>query len=113
MLASDFRLKKTSDFNRVKEKGKLYQSENFGVTVLEKDKDEPSRFGFVISTKISKLAAHRNRIKRAFGEAVRQNFKKISKGYDMVFLAKTTMEKKTTDEIMKQVKDFIDGLNNQ
>lgn len=110
MLASDFRLKKDSDFKRVKEHGKLIQFQDFGVNILEKDKSEDSRFGFIISTKISKLAAHRNRIKRALAEAVRQNFKKVSKGYDMIFLVKTTMEKKTTEEIMSQVKKFIEEI---
>lgn len=109
MLASKNRINKGPEFDRVKEEGKLYQSDDFGVAVLEKDGGEESRFGFVVSTKISKMAVHRNRVKRALREAIRQNLKYIPKGYDMVFLTKKSIMEKSTDQIMKQVESFLES----
>jgi ribonuclease P protein component len=107
MLASSNRLKSGKDFDKVKENGKLFQSASFGVSVSNRGDKEPSRFGFVVSTKISKLASQRSRIKRALRESVRYNLKHIGKGYDMIFLTKKSIGKKFTDEIMKEVDLFV------
>lgn len=107
MLASKYRISKEEDFEKVKREGKIYQSENFGAAVLEKEEDEASRFGFVTSTKVSSLAVQRNRVKRALNEAVRQNLNIIGKGYEIVFLTKKSIAKKTTEEIMREVKTLI------
>lgn len=107
MLASIYRLKGKKNFDKIKEQGKLYQQDSFGVCVLEKDKAEVSRFGFIISKKISKLAVNRNRVKRAMHEAIRQNLGKIRKGYDVLFLTKKNIADRSTEEIMSEVKEFI------
>ncbi len=109
MLASINRLAQYRDVKAVKKKGKLYQHKMFGVMVLRKDEDEISRFTFVVSKKVSTLAVQRNRIKRAMTEAVRHHLDVVGKGYDMIFLAKASSEKKSTDEIMRDVKTFILG----
>ena len=107
MLASKFSLKGEENFERVKNEGKLYQTPNFGVSVLKKDDESTSRFGFVISKKVDKLAVNRNRVKRAMSESVRRNMKDIDKGYDMVFLAKKSLMRESTDSIMKKVQKWI------
>lgn len=107
MLAVINRLKGKENFDRVKTEGKLYQKENFGASVLKRDDDGPSRFGFVVSTKVSGQATQRNRIKRALKEAVRYNLDKVGKGYDIVFLAKQSIARKITDEIMREVSVFL------
>ena len=76
---------------------------NFGVVFLEQLGQEHPHFSFIVSTKISKLANQRNRIKRALVEAVRQSLQKIPVNYDYVFLAKREIARKSTDEIMKEV----------
>ena len=107
MLASKFRLSKKKDIERVKNEGTLYQKDFFGAVVLEKQKGKDSRFAFVVSTKISKHAFQRNRIKRALREATRHHLYIIGKGYDILFLPKTNIVRKSTDEIMREVKLFI------
>ena len=107
MLASKHRLSKEEDFEKVKREGQVYQSVSFGASVLRKKPNKDSRFAFVVSTKISKLAAQRNRIKRALREAARHNLHIIGKGYDIVFLPKTNIARKSTEEIMREVKLFI------
>jgi len=107
MLASKYRLSKNSDIEKVKKEGVLFKRKLFGVIVLEKEKNEVSRFGFIVSTKISKQAFQRNRIKRALREAVRHNLIIVGKGYDVLFLPKTIITRILTDEIMREVKRFI------
>jgi len=107
MLPSPNRLKGKKNFDKVKKEGRVFQSANFGVAVLKRGDKNPSRFGFIISTKISKAAVHRNRVLRALREAIRQNLKFFPLGYDLVFLTKKSILTNTTDEIMKQVESFV------
>lgn len=111
MLANRNRLLKEVDFKRIREKGKLYQSDNFGVSVLFRKDKKPPRFGFVVSTKVSKRATQRNRIKRALSEAVRQNVTRMKSGYDVIFLPKKSIETMSIENIMAETKKFIFDSN--
>jgi ribonuclease P protein component len=107
MLAREHTLTGQKNFDKVKKDGKVYQCKDFAVAVINTSKEDLSRFGFVISTKMSKLAVQRNRIKRAMSEAVRYNLKDVAKGYDVIFLVKKSIMNKSTEEIMRQVKEFL------
>lgn len=109
MLASIYTLKGTKNYDRVRNEGKVYQSKNFGVSLFFRNDDLNSKFGFVVSTKISKNATQRNRIKRALNESVRYSLYIIKNGYDVVYLAKSSIAKLSTDEIMAENKEFISG----
>lgn len=102
MLASTNRLP-AKEIDIVKRDGKLFQRKFFGICVINRSDISPSRFGFVVSTKISKFATIRNRIKRALRESVRYSLVNLNPGYDVVFLAKTVLTKVSTDEIMQEV----------
>ena len=88
MLAKKHRLTGRSVLEEVKKEGSLYQADSFGILVRKGVEIRPSRFAFIVSTKISKTAVDRNKVKRRLREAVKQNIEKIVKGYDVVFLAK-------------------------
>jgi ribonuclease P protein component len=45
-----------------------------------------SRFGFIVSNKVSKKATKRNLVKRRINEIIRLNFKKIKIGFDIVII---------------------------
>lgn len=111
-LARQYRIKGEKNIEEVKKKGQLFQSDNFGVCVRkdEENESESPKFAFIISKKISRLAVHRNRIKRALSEAVRNNLFLVPKGYNFVFLTKKALEKKTTDEIKREVEIFFRNL---
>lgn len=108
MLASQYRLKKKSSFYEVEEEGDIYQSDSFGLAYLDKKDDNNTLFGFVVSTKISKNAVVRNKIKRSFHEAVRMNYSYVKPGYYVVFLAKQSAAKKSTSDLMAEVKDALE-----
>lgn len=107
MLASKYCLKKYKDFTRIAKKGKIFQSDSFGLSFFKREDDEMSLFGFIVSNKISNESTLRNRVKRAMKEAVRFGLPGIKPGFDVVFLAKQKILKKTTEEIMREVKEAL------
>lgn len=107
MLASYFRLKGQNNFERVKRKGNYIQRPFYGVCVYNRDDMACPRFGVVISTKISRLATQRNRIKRAMEETIRYNIRHVPSGIDVVFLVKPEIASKSSDEIMKDMERFL------
>jgi ribonuclease P protein component len=104
MLAKKFKLTGSKDYARVQESGKVFQSDSFGIAYLGRGDSNPSRFGFIVSTKIAKEAVDRNRCKRAMSEAVRIDSINLLPGYDVVFLAKTNISRVSTSDIMKEVR---------
>jgi ribonuclease P protein component len=113
MLASKYRLKSKVNFVRAEIDGKLIQSMSFGVEIFDRKDGEPSRFGFIISTRISKKAVIRNKIKRTMSDELRKNIDKIKEGFDVVFLVKPSIvrltkdQKLDTDVIIKETNEFI------
>ena len=104
MLAKKFRLKGAKNFARIQKEGKVFQSANFGIAYIKRGDANPSCFGFIVSTKIAKDAVDRNRFKRAMSEAVRIASIDLNPGFDAVFLAKTSITRVPTSEVMKEVR---------
>jgi ribonuclease P protein component len=104
MLAKKFRLTGTEDFERIQNNGKVYKSTNFGIAYIKRKDEGLSRFGFIVSTKIAKDAVDRNRFKRAMSEAVRINSINLINGFDVVFLARVSIARVSTADIMKEVR---------
>lgn len=109
-LPSENRILGSKRVEEVLATGRVIQGNDFGLVFLKRGDEGPSKFAFVISAKISKLAVHRNRIKRSLGEGVRRILREIPKGYDFVFLTKKAIGRKTTEEIMESVRSFFSQL---
>lgn len=107
MLASKNRLKKKVNFARIEIDGDMHQSKSFGMGVYNRNDNEPSCFGFIISTKISKKAVIRNKIKRTMSEVIRKNLKKLKNGYDVLFLIKPSIVKINTELLEKETYEVI------
>ena len=115
MLSSKYRLKKKVNFARIEIDGAMHQSKSFGMGVYNRKDGDPSQFGFVISTKISKLAVVRNKIKRIMSDVIRKNLEKIKNGHDVLFLIKPsivkiekeTLERETYEIIIKNLQNNI------
>jgi len=108
MFAKKFSINR-KEFTKIKNEAKLYQSPSFGVLVRKREKNGNPRFGIIVSNKVSKIAVHRNRIRRSFRDVLRRNWKKIEDGNDIIFLVKPGIEKLPVSEIMKEIERFIDG----
>jgi ribonuclease P protein component len=104
MLAKKFKLISSEDFAKVQKEGTVFQSDNFGIAYLDRGDNDPSRFGFIVSTKVAKDAVDRNRCRRAMSEAVRINSVNLDGGHDVVFLAKTGISRISTSDIMREVR---------
>ena len=103
MISRNYTLGTRYYFDRAKEKGKTVREKHLAVNSFKRKDDKVSKYGFVISKKVSNLATQRNRIRRAMSEAARQNIAFVKPGYDIVFLAKSSVAKCSTDEIMAEV----------
>jgi ribonuclease P protein component len=81
------RLRKGSDFQRVRQQGRSITSR---LLILAWIPNEVTtlRVGFVVSKRISKLAVKRNRIKRLLSEAIRPVLPEVSGGWDIVISAR-------------------------
>ena len=104
MLAAKYTLKGNSRFERVEQMGKINQSDSFGIAVFDRKDKEISSYGFIVSNKISPESTNRNRVKRALKEAVRFELGQLKDGLDIVFLAKQKILRKSTEDIIHEVR---------
>lgn len=107
MLPKENQLKKRKDFELVFKKGKGFKGDFLFLKVF-KNNLEASRFGFIVSSKISKKAVIRNKIKRRLRAIVRQELPVLKKGVDVVVVANSGVENKDFQAIKKELsKVFI------
>jgi len=105
MLPREYKLKKDNDFKKVFEKGKFYRDGFIKIRFLKNDL-EITRFGIVISSKISKKAVFRNRIRRCLEEIIRLRLDQIKSGFDIVVL----FEPEVVDKKYKQIEEAFANL---
>ncbi len=77
MLAKQYKLTKADNIKGIISKGRQYSSPYF-VIKTEESNEQHSRFGIVISNKLSKKAVERNRLRRQLFEIIRLNLEKTS-----------------------------------
>ena len=81
------RLRKSSDFQRVRQQGQSTVSRLL-ILAWTPNNVTSVRIGFVISKRISKSAVQRNYIKRLLGEAIQPALADLSQNYDIVLSAR-------------------------
>jgi ribonuclease P protein component len=106
MLPKNHRLNLHKEFAALKKNGKMLNSESFGFLFI---KNEPARFNFIVSTKISKKAVERNLIKRRLSEIVRQ-LPQIPQASGL-FLCKKIILNKNYQELKKEVENVFKKIN--
>lgn len=87
MLPKENRLKKTRDFDAIFKKGQFFGTKFINFKYINNNLPH-TRVGFVVGTKVSKLATRRNTLKRRMREVVRLNMDKIKAGFDISIIAK-------------------------
>lgn len=83
MLPRVNRLKKNKEFERVFKKGQSFR-EGFLILRAVPNNLKNSRFGFIVSSKVSKKAVVRNKIKRWLRVAILSELKKVDKTRELV-----------------------------
>lgn len=74
------------------------------------NKQETSRFTFIVSTKIDKRAAVRNRIRRLMSESVRHMMERITPGTDAVMIGSKSLIGRTQTRIEAIVMDLLKSV---
>lgn len=85
MLKKLYRLSKDNDFAAVKQSRAAVYQPVFMLKFLKNGLGY-SRFGLIVSNRVSKRANKRNLIKRRFREALRAQLAAIKSGYDVVII---------------------------
>jgi len=108
-LPKKYRLRYQKDFNLVKKEGRLFSRPKLGILVFQDDrqKDEPIKFGFLISRKVDRRAVYRNRIKRLISEAVFPFLPEMKKGAKVVFLPRAAVGQETLLSIKKEIEKLF------
>ncbi|MDD4271244.1 MAG: ribonuclease P protein component [Patescibacteria group bacterium] len=85
MLARQLRLVKEKDFKKILKQGKSSYTKIFRVKALANELKN-NRYGIIISTKVSKKAVERNKLKRQFRAALNKLDKKLIQGFDLAVI---------------------------
>jgi ribonuclease P protein component len=85
MLVKRLRLVKEKDFKKIFKLGKSFYTKIFRTKVLANELDF-NRYGIVISTKVSKKATERNKLKRQIRAVIKEFDKKLITGFDLVIV---------------------------
>lgn len=96
------RIRKDKEFDRAFKAGQSFYGKNFGLKAVKNGQPE-NRFSVLISTKVSKKAVVRNRLKRQIREISKQELPKMKAGYDIVFVVFNQILDKNFQEIKKAV----------
>ncbi len=108
MLSTKHRLAKTTEITAVTTHGRRFFSQFFVLKAMFKPNVTP-RVAFVVSTKISKLAVERNRVRRVLRETVRPNIENLRSG-DYVVIVKASVTKLKNKEIAQQFLSFLQKI---
>lgn len=108
MLPEENRLQKQTDHDKVFRKGLKYKSPFFLLLAGKRDNEQlPTRFSFIISKKISKKAPERNRARRLLRETIRMRLKRLSSGYDCIFILNKNILNKGVGDIDESVEKVL------
>lgn len=115
MLPKNNRLLSNYEFKKVKYISKKSNTsvagDLFFINYIKPENYEgPTRFGIVVSNKIHKSAAKRNRVKRLFREAIKQHLDRIKDGYWVVIYPKYKVIDKSYEEISSDFAKVLQGL---
>ncbi len=83
-----------------------FHSPFFSLKVKPADKAGPSQVGFIVSTKISKTAVGRNRLKRQLKAAFYPHLRTIKPNHHLIFLAKHPLKQAS----FKKIQTTVSGL---
>ena len=88
MLPAKQRLTKQRDFVRINKSSRPFFTAAWRLKYSANNSAE-NRYAVVVSTKVSKKATQRNRLKRRAREIIRLNQAKIKAGYDLIVTGQT------------------------
>ena len=98
MLTKANRIKKNKEIENVFKNSKNFK-EGFLIVRVCLTGEQNSRFGFVVSKKVSKKATVRNQVKRRLRQAIRKKQEDIKSGLDIIITALPGAEKESFKQV--------------
>ena len=109
MYPKENRLRKKKDFEQVWQAKKSAYLKFLGMKIVENHQNN-TRFGVIISNKISKKAVIRNKIKRRIRNIVTKEKDKIKKGWDVVIIGQPAIIEAGLSEIKNEIRQIFTKL---
>jgi ribonuclease P protein component len=106
MLERNARITSRKDFSKLFKAAKNFSTPTLLLKVRKTGSVTPSRFAFVVSTKVSKSAVVRNRIKRQLRAVVRSIRPQLISGLEVIFIAKPTSDTQTYTQLLGTTRDI-------
>ena len=106
MLPSQSRLP-SIEFSKIKKEGKIFYGKDISILVLGQSGNPLSRFGMIVSTKVSKKAVVRNKIRRYIKRAINDNLLNL-RGCDVLVLARSSVCALTFEEVEAELKRVVE-----
>ncbi|MEA1962779.1 MAG: ribonuclease P protein component [Patescibacteria group bacterium] len=103
MLPQKNRLSKKKDFDRIFKKGKSSFDGLLGAKALKNNEQEFIRFGIIVSSKISKKAVIRNKIKRRIRNIIAKNYAGSANAKDVIIISLPKILGKKYNEIERSL----------
>ncbi len=110
MLPCKYRLVKNKDFQSLSQVKDSLANKLF-VLKWKKNKLNYSRFGIVVSIKVDKRAARRNKIKRRIRNIIKNNLANIKKGYDFLIITRKGVREKKFQDISSNLLKLFKRTN--
>lgn len=107
MLSKINRLREQKDFESVFKTGR-YLRGVFLSGKAAKNNLPRSRFGIVVSAKVSKKAVIRNKIKRRLRHIIYRRLPEIKEGFDIAIIAAPAAAEKTFGETVSEFNDLLE-----
>ena len=109
MLPKINRIKKKKDFDVIFKKGKSFKTSLLVLKIMKNHLAE-NRFGFVVSTKVSKNAVVRNKIRRRLSEITKDKIIPRNGAVDVVLIAYPGIDKKDFLEIKSSLEKILNTI---
>ena len=102
MVSRELRLRRGSEFDRVRHRGRSWSSRFLVLSALANG-SEKNRYGFAVGKKVGG-AVQRNRAKRVMREAIRELHPQLQQGFDVVVIARNSFTPELkTPEVVSQL----------
>lgn len=105
MVARELRLRRGSDIDRVRSRGRSWTSRLLVLAILPNGLEQ-NRYGFAVGKRVGG-AVERNRAKRLMREAIRIRHPGLQPGHDILLIARNSFRDETT---LNEVSEQLDGL---
>lgn len=105
-MNSRFRLKKSSDFKRVRQYGKSY-AHPYVILIVQKNDLDHNKVGVAAGKSLGNAVA-RNRAKRVIRAAITPLLPKIKTGYDLLLIARHKLLSKKAHQVQLALKEKLE-----